>query len=78
MVVGGRDVRSELEGNALKATPNNLLKFYQMYGHPIEITTANKMERNRPPSVTKAAFDELDQIRAHGIGVRLGRFKWFR
>lgn len=62
----------------MKGTPNNLLKFYQMYGHPIEIATANKIERKQPPPVTKAAFDELDQIRAHGIGVRLGRLRWFR
>jgi len=75
----GRDERSNrLEEDALKATQNNLLKFYQMYGRPIEVKIANNAEPKQPPSVTKAAFDELDRIRAHGIGVRLGRLRWFR
>ena len=62
----------------MNATQNNLLKFYQMYGRPIEVKIANKAEQKQSPSVTKAAFDELDRIRAHGIGVKLGRLRWFR
>ncbi len=75
----GRDEPSNrLGGNALKATQDNLLKFYQMFGRPIEVKIADQSERKQPPSVTKAAFDELDRIRAHGIGVKLGRLRWFR
>ncbi len=62
----------------MKATSNKLLNFYRMYGHLIEITTARKLEPKQSPSVTKEVFDKFDQIRAHGIGISLGRLSWFR
>jgi hypothetical protein len=63
-----------VEENTLKATPNQLLKFYRMYGLPIEITTTyelEELERKPAAEVTEEVFDKFDPIRAHAMGVRL-------
>ena len=65
----------------MKATPNKLLTFYRMYGHPIEITTAyelEELEQEQAAEVTEDVFDEFDPIRAHGMGVSLAWFTQFR
>jgi len=63
-----------VEENTLKATPNQLLKFYRMYGLPIEITTTyelEELERKQAAEVAEEVFDEFDPIRAHAMGISL-------
>ena len=63
-----------MEENTLKVAPDEFLKFYETFGHPLEITTAyelEELEREPAAEVTEDVFDKCDRIRAHGMGVSL-------
>ena len=63
-----------VDENTLKVAPDEFLKFYETFGHPLEITTAyelEELERKPAAEVTEEVFDEFDPLRAHGMGVSL-------
>jgi hypothetical protein len=65
-----------VDENTLKVAPDEFLKFYETFGHPLEITTAyelEELEREPAAEVTEDVFDKFDPILAHAMGVRLAQ-----